>query len=355
MTASSSPAGSRREFLSGQVLRHPIGSSIGDESVGLEIPRAGDTLRVQTRAMACQFAIFLDADRREDLAVAGETLDDVHRLEAIMTVYRTDSELSAVNALAAWQDVELGETLFDVLGLALRVGRETDGAFDVTSGPLVALWREGHVQGRIPAGPEIESARRRCGLDRVRLDRPTRSIRFDSDGVEVNLGGIGKGFALDRIGERLVREGVQAWLAHGGHSSLLAHGPHAGQRGWPVGIRHPLFPTRRWATIQLTDRALSTSGSGVDSFRIAGRRFGHILDPRDGVPVEGMLSVTVLADSAAEADALSTAFFVRGVEFARAYCDNRPEIAALLIPTPRRGQTLEPVVCGLSEEELFFE
>jgi FAD:protein FMN transferase len=170
----------------------------------------------------------------------------------------------------------------------------------------------------------------------------------------LNLGGIGKGYALDRAGQAMLNEDIGDWLIHGGHSSLLAHGDHNRLGGWPVGIRNPLFPDRRLATIVLQNCALSSSGSGVQHFRHAGRRYGHILDPRTGWPVEGMLSVTVLAPTAAEADALSTAFFVIGVENARRYCDNHQGIRALLIPPPERGRRLEPVNCGIPEELLFW-
>ncbi|MCH7988965.1 MAG: FAD:protein FMN transferase, partial [Planctomycetes bacterium] len=158
----------------------------------------------------------------------------------------------------------------------------------------------------------------------------------------------------DRGGELLVEDGLQDWLFHGGHSSILARGDHNGCGGWPVGIRNPLFPKQRLATILLKDCALSSSGSGVQHFRHAGKRYGHILDPRTGRPVEGMLSVTVLAPTAAEADALSTAFFVIGVEKTLKHCDNRDDISVLLIPPPRRGRTLEPVVCGMPDGVLFF-
>jgi len=148
--------------------------------------------------------------------------------------------------------------------------------------------------------------------------------------------------------------GLNDWLFHGGQSSLLARGDHNQWGGWPVGIRHPLFPQQRLMTVLLKDWALSTIGTGVENFRHGGERDAHILDPRTGWPAEGMLSVTVLAPTAAEADALSTAFFVTGVENARRYCDNHGGVTAMLIPPPRRGRTLEPIVCGIPDEVLFF-
>ena len=180
----------------------------------------------------------------------------------------------------------------------------------------------------------------------------------------MNLNGIGKGYALDRAAELLAgaesEYEIRNWLLHGGHSSVLARGEHfhpgteGSVGGWPVGIRNPLFPDERLATLLLRNQAMGTSGSGVQYFRVGGKRYGHVLDPRTGWPVDHLLSVTVLADSAAEADALSTAFFVMGLEKAIEFCQNRPDVRALLIPPPHRGRTLEPVVCGIPDEDLFF-
>jgi len=163
------------------------------------------------------------------------------------------------------------------------------------------------------------------------------------------LNSIGKGYALDRAGDVLTEGGVENWLFHGGHSSLLARGTHGDLEGWPVGIRNPLFPEQRLGTVLLRDRGMSSSGSGVQYFRHGGKRYGHILDPRTGWPTEGMLSVTVLAPTAALADALSTAFFVIGLEKAAEYCHNHEGVSALLIPPPAQGRRLEPVRCNLDE------
>ncbi|HLQ45044.1 MAG TPA: FAD:protein FMN transferase, partial [Planctomycetaceae bacterium] len=168
------------------------------------------------------------------------------------------------------------------------------------------------------------------------------------------LGSIGKGYALDRAAEILNEHALTEWLIQGGHSSVLVRGGHNGLPGWPVGLRNPLLPQRRLGTILLCNQALATSGTAVQHFRFEGKRYGHIIDPRTGWPTDSMLSVTVLAPTAAEADALSTAFFVGGVEIARRYCSNHPSVAALLIPPPSGGQRLEPVNLSIPTECLFW-
>jgi thiamine biosynthesis lipoprotein len=192
-------------------------------------------------------------------------------------------------------------------------------------------------------------------MPHVTFDESARTVAFARTGVGFDLGAIGKGHAVDRAVEQLDAHGLTAFLLHGGLSSLFARGGHHGQPGWPVGIKNPLFTEERYATILLRDRGMSTSGSNIQYFRSQGRRYGHILDPRTGWPAEGLLSVTVIAPTAAEADALSTAFYVMGLENALAWCDNHPAIGGILIPHPTQGRRLEPVVRNVPSDVLFFE
>ena len=174
----------------------------------------------------------------------------------------------------------------------------------------------------------------RVGADKLDLDPQRRTVGFRVPGMEINLGSIGKGYALDRAGEVMQAHGVQHFCIHGGQSSVLARGSRgifssaeaAEREGWWIGLRHPLRPNQRMGEVRVLNRALATSGSAVQFFIDRGRRYGHILDPRSGRPAEGSLSTTVLAPLAAEADALSTACYVMGREAALEYCRSRPEI-----------------------------
>lgn len=355
-----SPTNSRRDFLAGRSLREEIerhGQVLADRIVSEQprpVPTAGATIRLGKSAMACDFDVILNPGPASQLEAASAALDLVDRLEDQMTVYRPHSELSQINAHAAAGPVAVETQLFDLLRRSEELCAATGGGFDPTSGPLVALWRQAKSAGRLPTVEEIVDARERVGFQHVTFDVEQRTVRYARPGVELNLGSIGKGYALDRAAEVLDAQHVEHWLLHGGHSSILAQGGHAGWEGWPVGIRNPLFPERRLATLLLKNRGLSTSGSGIQYFRHGGKRYGHILDPRTGWPVEGMLSVTVLAPTAAEADALSTAFFVIGVENAWNYCHNHKGVAALFVLPPERGRRLEPINCGIPEDDLFF-
>ena len=184
--------------------------------------------------------------------------------------------------------------------------------------------------------------------------------------MRLNLGSIGKGYAVDRAVEHLLAAGVSDFLVHGGQSSVAARGSAVGplkiaaasdqppaartaRSPWKIGVKDPLRDERRLGQVELNDRALGTSGAQFQSFRHRGRRYGHILDPRTGWPADGMLSVTVLAPTAAEADALSTAFYVMGPEAAMSYCRHRPAIAAILFASTASNRW-EVHHCGLAEE-----
>ena len=176
-------------------------------------------------------------------------------------------------------------------------------------------------------------------------------MAFRQAGVEINLGGIGKGFALDQCQTLLRERAVTDFMIHGGNSSILASGDRAGaaEGGWTVGIRHPLRPERRIAEIRLRDKSLGTSGTGTQHFYHQGRKYGHIIDPRSGQPAEGVLSTTVLAPRAAIADALSTAFYVMGVNEIRQYCESHSEIGALVICAGKRSGVVEIREFGMDQ------
>jgi thiamine biosynthesis lipoprotein len=193
-------------------------------------------------------------------------------------------------------------------------------------------------------------ARECVGNQYVQLDQAAQSVRFARPGLEINLGSIGKGYALDRAAELLEQQGVHDFLLHGGSSSVLARGSHAADgegSGWSVGVRNPLRPQLRLGQLKLDNRALATSGSGTQFFVHEGQRYGHILDPRSGWPARGVLSVSTLASTAAEADALSTAFYVMGPEAAAAYCQTHPEIGFVMICPGERAGSLSTHVGGL--------
>lgn len=318
-------------------------------------PSGGDTLRLTTRAMACDFSVIMNPSSRNHVMDASAVLDLIHDLESQLTVYRDESEVSSINRLAAQREVKVENRLFELLNQAKRLNNETDGCFDLTTGTLIALWRRCRENRTIPEENEIAECLQHVGMHHVLLSDDRATVRFGNQGTEINLGAIGKGYALDRAGELTSELGIDAWLLHGGHSSVKAQGDHNQTGGWPVGIGNPLFTKQRLGTLLLRNQAMSTSGSNIQYFRHGGKRYGHILNPKTGWPADGTLSVTVLAPSAAVADALSTAFFVGGRELAQEYCSSHTEIGAILIPFPKGDRRVKPTLLGVDSDQIFWD
>lgn len=344
----------RRQFITGPAGAHePADVAEGGPSPTAAAPYL---VRFARPAMACDFQLFLVAGRDERGSEAAlAALDVVEQVEAQLTIYRDTSELLELNRRAVAEPVVVEPRLFALIERAVALFHESDGAFDPTSGPLSQAWGFSRRQGRIPDDVELAAARALVGAQHVRLDREARTVRFLRAGTEINLNAVGKGYALDRCREVLAEFGVTDFLLHGGQSSVLAggaadRGPDGTARGWTVGVGHPLRPERRLAEIYVSDRAVGTSGAGFQFFRHGGKRYGHILDPRTGRPADGVFSVSVVAPTAAEADALSTAFYVMGCAAAERYCADRPEIGFLMLLPSAGGGAIELVACNLDDD-----
>jgi thiamine biosynthesis lipoprotein len=303
-------------------------------------------LHVNRAAMACRFEVTLPLSNQSGVLVAREALDEVDRLEQQMTVFRESSEVSHINRHAASGPVKVEPSLFALLVRARELYRETEGAFDITAGPLTKTWGFFRREGRLPDQNEVASARSLVSSEKLLLDYEARTIQFERSGVEINLGSIGKGYALDRVAALIRKGGVRNALLNAGSSSMRAIGRGgAGQSGWSIGLRHPRHQDRRLALLTVHDCALSTSGSEEQFFEVDGKRFGHILDPRSGQPAEGVTSVTVVAQSAAVSDALATAFFVGGRELAERYCATHPDVLVIMLESGSET----PVVIGRNQ------
>jgi FAD:protein FMN transferase len=331
-------------------------------------------IRVSRRAMACEFEVCYPAatcENATDFAI--EALDLVESLEERLSYFRPAGELARINRLAAETPVEVEPPLFDLLCLAMRISEETGGAYDITSTPLWEAWGFARRAGRIPAEAELAAARSCVGAHLLELDATRRTIHFRKPGVQINLASIGKGYALDVCCERLRTLGMTDFLLHGGQSSVLARGssnrspgvppasdnsgetPALRSDSWEIGLPDPRQANRRLAVVRLRDRALGTSSDQFQSFRHRGGRYGHILDPQTGWPAEGVLSSTVVAPSAALADALSTAFYVMGPQRSLAYCETHPEIGMIMLCSDARWAHVQIHRAGLNDAELAVE
>ncbi len=354
----STPSPSRRDFLSGKSARRVVeaaGEVIADQLTEQKrVPLASETIRLETHAMACPWNVVMNPGPADQVMRASDAFQVVHDVESLLTVYRAESEISQVNFHAAERPFEVSPELYEVLDQARGLSIETSGAFDPASGSLLRVWRAARRDGRIPTQAEIDEALLSSGVARLRFDPQARTVHFPRAGFAFDLGAIGKGYGVDRAAQSLREAGMTDFLVHGGFSSVYGTGDHLGQGGWPGALKNPLFLEGYYATVLLQDSGLGTSGSNVQYFRHEGRRYGHILDPRTGWPAEGLLSVTVIAQSTAEADALSTALFVMGLEAAVEWCRRHPEVAAILVPPPDSTGRLKPIVCNLQDDRLFL-
>jgi thiamine biosynthesis lipoprotein len=299
-------------------------------------PRAAGTPRTLARheasrmSMACAYAIVAYGDDAGALPrILEAAFDEVDRIDRLMSHYKPESPLSRLNRDAAAGPVVVTPELFDFIADCLRYSRDSDGAFDITVGPLMKTWGFFRGGGRLPSAQEIEDVRGRIGYAHVVLDARVRTIRFDRPGIELDLGGIAKGYAVDRVVDLLRREHVAAALVSAGGSTIYALGAPPGRDAWDVDIQDPSDSGRIALTVPLKDRALSVSGRAEKSFERDGVVYSHIMDPRTARPVQGILGVAVLTSTGTAGDALDDALFVQGVERSRAYLQLLPATEAI--------------------------
>ncbi len=287
-------------------------------------------------SMACVYAIEAYGSNAEILpAILDEAFDEVDRIDRLMSHYKADSALSAINRDAARGPVKVNEELFDFIAEAMRYQRDSGGAFDITVGPLMKSWGFFDGEGRVPSKAELADVRSRVGGAHVVLEAASRTIAFDRPGVELDLGGIAKGYAVDRVVRVLRQRRIDAALISAGGSTIYGLGAPPGRDAWDVAIQDPINQRRIALDLQLKDRALSVSGSAEKSFEADGVTYSHIMDPRTGGPVQGVLSVAVLARSGTAGDALDNALFVLGPEDSRTYLATMSDVEAFFfLPGP---------------------
>jgi FAD:protein FMN transferase len=299
-------------------------------------PAAGHWIRIHRTAMACRFEIMLSGEEACHVQAAREALGEANRLEATLTVYRDTSDLMRLNRHAADAAVSIDQELFHLLSRCRALHTHTGGAFDITTTPLSRCWGFYYRQGRLPSLEAIREARDAVGMPEVELDSSARTVRFRRPGIELNLGSIGKGYAVQRIGAALRGQGVRHALVTAGSSSVLALGGRG--RGWCIDLHSRQVAGGRLARLHLRNGALGTSGAGEQFVEIDGARYGHVIDPRTGWPASGVLSATVVTADAASADALATAFLVGGLDLAARYCNTHPGTLALVTPDDGSGR-----------------
>ncbi len=234
----------------------------------------------------------------------------IAELEERLSDYRADSELNRLCERAVRRWVQVSPELFYVLWRAQRLAQQTDGAFDITLGPLVALWRESRRTQKLPPPVELEEARQRSGWRKLRLNRARRAVWLEMPNMRLDLGGIAKGYACDHALRVLRRHGLTRALVQMGGDLAVGDAPPDSQ-GWQVLIP-PLSTPDTPKTLFLTRCALSTSGSTEQYVEIEGKRYAHIIDPRTGLGLSALILASVKAPDGITSDSLATALAVMG-------------------------------------------
>jgi FAD:protein FMN transferase len=304
-----------------------------------------ETLRLEKSvdAMGSTYAVAVYGEDRQKMENAVDAaFDEAGRLDEMLSNYKPSSEWSRVNREAAAGPVEVSPELFGLLEACRGYSRASDGSFDITVGPLMKLWGFYKGSGRLPHKAEVQAALGRVGWRHMVLDPGARTVRFDRRGVEIDPGGIGKGYAVDRMVATLKQHGISSALVSGSASSIYGLGaPPNEPRGWKVEIRDPKSPARIVETVFLKNQSMSTSGSYEKFFRAEGRVWSHIMDTRTGYPAPGMLSVSVIAPRTLDSEAWTKPIFINGRRWAaqhkpqgfRAFlCEDRTEQACAWLP-----------------------
>ena len=285
----------------------------------------GELLRLESsaEAMGSTYSVVLYGPDRDRLEEAAElAFAEAKRLDAELSNYKPDSPWSQVNRFAAEKPVSVPPELFDLLAACVRYSQLSEGAFDITVGPLMRVWGFYKGSGHMPKPGEVKASLQHVGYKNILLDPKTQTVRFAHPGMEMDPGGIGKGFAVDKMADVLRKAGITSALVSGSGSSIYAIGTPPGEKGWTISIRDPKDETKSVQDIVLKDESLSTSGSYEKFFMADGKIYAHIMDPRTGFPAQGMLSVSVITPRTIDSEAWCKPFFINGRQWA---AQHKPE------------------------------
>jgi len=278
----------------------------------------------------CEIEVYHPDAKYAKQAMA-EALDEMQRVERLLSNYDPSSPLSMMNREASRSPFRVPAELYDFLKECRALHAATLGAFDPTVGPLVRAWG---FFGSAPARPSeaaVATAKAKVGFGKVILDDSARSVFYSVPGMEIDTSGIGKGYAVDRAARALRRRNIEAALVNAGGSTLYAIGRPPGRPYWRVGIRNPEDIQHLFAIARLTDASVSTSGTAVRAARAGARVFSHIFDPRTGEPVEGLCQVSVVAPSATESEAFGKAAFILSRDALSRLAAERPRMHILRV------------------------
>jgi len=290
-----------------------------------------DVRRFSHQAMAAIFEIIIqNDDERYARQAAQAAFAEVDRIETELSCFIENSDISRINNVSGGERLRIGLDAFECLKLSKKIFEQTAGAFDVTIGPLFTCWQNKDGTIRNPSEQELSSAQQRVGMDHLILNKDDYTVELMTSPMQIDLGGIGKGYALDCMAEMLKEWSIETVLIHGGFSSVLALNAPTGSEGWNLTLSNPSDRKEILSRVYLRRRALG--GSGL-------QKGSHIIDPRTARPVarpepgrrKGRLAAWSCASNAATADALSTAFMIMEPKEIERYCSEHSEVLAMVL------------------------
>jgi FAD:protein FMN transferase len=312
-------------------------------------PAAEPIHRFACEAMNTTFEVFIVGEEKVYAGQAAqEAFLEVEKLERELSRFDSGSDVAQLSRLKAGERLRVGLPTFECLTIARQVWADTGGAFDVTVGSLMNIWRNKDKSPRTPTDEELATARARTGMNLLELSADDHSVSIKADRVQIDLGAVGKGYAVDRMMAILVDWSIKRAMVHGGRSSILAMGappaaPRVGdERGWKLAICKDEGETPPLGYIRLKDRSLSGSASPKSA--------QHIVDPRTGRMSEANRDAWVVADTGALSDCLSTAFVVLSVDEVTDYCKKHPAVSTMILPKTDGAKTI-----SIGKWDSFYE
>lgn len=274
------------------------------------------------------------SDREDQTEKAlNEAQKSIAEIEKVCNIFNPESELSRLNRTAFEKEFACSPLLWEMLTAADHYFRFTGGAYDPTVQPLMKLWGFRRKRQTLPSAAEIADAMKKVGWSKVKLDQEKRSVRFLAEGVGIDFGGIAKGFALEKAGAALRRNGIRRGILDlGGNIGCITP---ENREPFRIGIRDPESPAETVGSVEMRNSCVATSGSYERYVIIGGKQYTHIMDPVTGKPVAGIFSATIVTPRGTDSDALSTAVFVKGEKFAEEVCRKIPGTGVLIVrPAP---------------------
>jgi FAD:protein FMN transferase len=298
-------------------------------SAGLAQGALTQRVEADINAMGSTYSVVVyGSDEARLRAAVEDASEEARRLDQLLSNYIPASEWSQANREASSRPVRISTELFQLLAACVEYSRESDGAFDITVGPLMKVWGFYKGTGHLPHRAEVRGAMAHVGYQNILLDPKNNTVRFAKEGAEMDPGGIGKGYAVDKMVEVLKADGITSALVSASGSSIYGIGAPPGQPGWKIKIRDPKDASKSVAEVVLHDNSLSTSGNYEKFFFAEGKMYSHIMDPRTGYPSEGMLSVSVVSPKTIDSEAWCKPYYIRGRAWAAQH--KKPEFKVFL-------------------------